>query len=123
MDESSVSTALVPLPGHERLVRERLWDKVRGLAGRVPFLDQVLAAWFAATDPATPARVKAVLFAALAYFVVPVDFIPDFVVALGFTDDLTVLMAAMRMLAPHVTDDHRAQARDALDAERPVATP
>lgn len=110
-----MSGTRVPAPDHERIVRRGFWDKVRANAGRVPFLDRAVAAYFAALDPATPARVKAALLAALAYFVLPVDVIPDFIVALGYTDDATVLAAAIRSLAPHITDDHRGRARDALD--------
>ncbi len=99
---------------HETLVRERLWDKVRTTLGRVPFADLVVAAYFAAVDPATPARVRAALFAALAYFVVPADMIPDVVAGLGYTDDLAVLLAAMRTVAPHIDERHRARAREVL---------
>src|SRR5690606_17885287 len=90
------------------------WNKVRGAARRVPFLDEAVAAWYAARDPRTPAKVKITLIGALAYFVLPVDFIPDFVTALGFTDDAAVLFAAVRAVTPHVREEHRAKARAAL---------
>jgi len=115
MDSGEIFDALAPAPDHERVVRDGFWAKVRATAGRVPFLDRAVAAYYAALDPATPARVKAVLLAALAYFVLSIDVIPDFIVALGYTDDATVLAAAIRMLAPHITDAHRARARHALD--------
>ena len=117
MDSGEISDALVPMPDHERIVRNGFWAKVRATAGRIPFVDKAVAAYYAAQDPATPARVKAVLLASLASFVLPVDVIPDFIIALGYTDDATVLAAALRMLAPHITDDHRARARDALDKD------
>ena len=60
---------------------------------------------------------KATLFAALAYFVLPADLIPDFVAGLGFTDDSAVLLMALQALAPYVTDAHIARARAALERE------
>jgi uncharacterized membrane protein YkvA (DUF1232 family) len=59
-------------------------------------------------------RVKGVLLAALAYFVIPTDVIPDFVAGLGFTDDAAVLAAAISMVARHITPLHRERARAAL---------
>src|SRR3546814_3525110 len=54
--------------------------------------EEAAAAWYCARDPETSMRVKATLLAALAYFVMPADFIPDFVAVFGFTDDATVLI-------------------------------
>jgi uncharacterized membrane protein YkvA (DUF1232 family) len=96
------------------LVEEGFWPKFRRVASRLPFAEDLLAAYYAAVDPATPRRVRAALFGALAYFVLPVDMIPDIIVGLGFTDDAAVLAAALRTLAAHVRPDHRERARQAL---------
>src|SRR5690606_30883690 len=86
-------------------------------ARRVPFAEEAVAVYYCAIDPATPLQVKAVLFGALAYFVVPLDFMPDLMPWLGFTDDAAVLFAAIRTVTPHITDTHRARARRALADE------
>jgi uncharacterized membrane protein YkvA (DUF1232 family) len=114
MDAETLSRALVPLPEHERIVRRGFWRKVKRTLARVPFLDRAVAAYFAAVDPATPVRVKAVIYAALAYFVMPVDLIPDFVAVLGYTDDAAVLLLAVQTIAPYITDEHTERARRAL---------
>jgi uncharacterized membrane protein YkvA (DUF1232 family) len=95
-------------------VRRGFWDKVRATLGRVGFLEEAVAAFYCATDPRTPKWVKATLLGALAYFVMPFDAVPDFLVALGYTDDLAVLLGAIRAVGGHVTDDHRARARETL---------
>ncbi len=97
------------------LVRRRFWDKLRASLARIPFADRVIAARYAATDPATPLRDKAVLLGALAYFIMPVDAVPDFITLLGFTDDLAVLTLALRTAAGPIRDEHRQQARAWLD--------
>ncbi len=97
-----------------RIDDDNFWAKIRATAGRLPFLDEVVATWFAARDPRTPVRVKAILLGALAYFVLPADLVPDIVLGLGYTDDLGVLVAAWQAVRPWITDDHRASARAAL---------
>lgn len=104
-------------PGDEARVRRRFWAKLRRVAGRIPFAEDAVAAWYCALDPRTPARVRAVLIGALAYFVVPADLIPDFITGLGFTDDATVLMAAVTAVSPHIRARHRMRARRALMTE------
>jgi uncharacterized membrane protein YkvA (DUF1232 family) len=107
---------------NEHIVREGFWRKLLHLAGRIPFADEAAAAYFCAIDPATPRNVKAVLLAALAYFVMPFDAIPDFITGLGFTDDAAVLAMALGLVARHVKPEHRAKARATLDLP-PECTP
>ena len=95
-------------------VRSGFWRKLKRYAGKVPFLDEALAAYYSAVDPKTPLQARAIM-GALAYFVVPVDMMPDFVAWLGFTDDAAVLYAAIRTVRSYMTDSHRLQARAAID--------
>jgi uncharacterized membrane protein YkvA (DUF1232 family) len=95
-------------------VADGFWPKLKRVARRVPFLDQLLAAYYCTVDPKTPLQAKAILMGALAYFVLPIDIIPDFIVGFGYTDDATVLYAAIRSVSRYITDDHRARAKDAL---------
>jgi uncharacterized membrane protein YkvA (DUF1232 family) len=101
-----------------RSVRQGFWDKVRKTLGVVPFLEEAIAAFYCAIDPRTPGWVKATLFGALAYFILPFDAVPDFLAALGYTDDLAVLVGALRAVGGHVTEDHRSKARETLDRLR-----
>ncbi len=68
---------LARLPFADRAPDERtFWKKLARVAARIPFAEDLVAAWFCAVDPATPPRVRAILFGALAYFVLPTDVIP-----------------------------------------------
>ncbi len=102
--------------GNEETVRG-FWRKIRRVAGRIPFAEEAVAAWFCTRDPATPSHVKAVLVAALAYFVIPTDALPDFLPGLGYTDDAALFWAVWNMMRKYITDDHRDKAVQALDAE------
>lgn len=101
---------------NEQRVRRAFWPKLKRYAGRLPFAEDLLAAWYCATDPAAPRHVRTVLFAALAYFILPLDLVPDFILGLGFTDDASVVMMALATIRANITDAHRAQAKDALAA-------
>jgi len=99
---------------NERLVEKGFWAKLLKFAGHIPFAEDLAAAYFCAVDPRTPTRAKAILFAALAYFVLPVDAIPDFVAGLGFTDDAAVLAMAISLISGNIKDAHYVKARAAL---------
>jgi uncharacterized membrane protein YkvA (DUF1232 family) len=99
----------------EARVRSGFWRKLARHAGKLPFLDEAIAGYYCALDPATPLHAKAVLMAALAYFVVPGDLIPDLVPVLGFTDDAAVIYAALRAVGSQITAAHRGRARAVLD--------
>jgi uncharacterized membrane protein YkvA (DUF1232 family) len=96
-------------------VRREFWTKVKRVAARLPFAEDLLAAYYCAFDRATPLQVKAALMSALAYFVLPFDFIPDFLPLLGFTDDAAIVLTAIRMVGAHMRPEHRLAARAALD--------
>ena len=93
---------------------ESFWRKLRRHAGRIPFADQLLAAYYCAIDPRTPLQARAILYGALAYFILPFDIIPDFIVGLGYTDDAAILAAAIRSILPHIKDGHRTKAKAAM---------
>ena len=100
-------------PNEER-VRRDFWRKAARVAARLPFAEDLLAAYYCAFDQATPFRVRAALVGALAYFVMPFDFMPDVLPLLGFTDDAAVLATALRLVVAHITPEHREAARAAL---------
>jgi uncharacterized membrane protein YkvA (DUF1232 family) len=101
----------------EAMVRDGFWDKLRATAGRIPFAEDVVAAYYCALDKQTPTYVKAMLFGALAYFIMPMDVIPDFIAGLGFTDDASVLTAALAAVARHLRPEHKEKARAILKKE------
>ncbi|MCC8236376.1 YkvA family protein [Pinisolibacter aquiterrae] len=108
---------LGPEETREERVRSGLWPTIRRAARAIPFMEDVVAAWYCAIDPTTPRKVRLTLLAALAYFVAPVDVLPDVLPLVGFGDDAGVLMAAIAMVGRHIRDDHRDAAKKTL-AER-----
>jgi uncharacterized membrane protein YkvA (DUF1232 family) len=120
MDEAIIGKILVPVGAEEtrrreERVREKFWRTTKRAARAIPFMDEVVAAYYCAFDPETPTRARGILLGALAYFVLPTDFIPDFLISFGFTDDLAVLTAAITAIRTHIKDEHREAARKALE--------
>jgi len=99
-------------------VRRSFWSTFRKAARYIPFADDLVAAYYCAIDPATPHRVRAILLGALVYFIMPFDAVPDFLAGIGYTDDVTVLLAAIALVRSHITAEHREAARRALAEER-----
>jgi len=95
-------------------VRRRFWIKFKRVMSKLPFAEDLLSAYYCAFDKETPRHVQAALLGAIAYFVLPFDFIPDMLPVLGFTDDAAVLATAIRMVATHIKQEHRDAARAAL---------
>lgn len=120
IDQSRIDDILKPASAQEDARREAkvragFWRTVRRAAAQAPFMPDVVAAYYVALDNRTPLKARGMLLAALAYFVLPVDMIPDFIAGFGFTDDAAVLMAAITTLRAHITPAHREMARAALE--------
>lgn len=100
-------------------LRSNFWQKLKDNAHRIPFAEDAVTAYYCALDPETPTRVRGILLAALAYFLLPTDAVPDFLVGFGLTDDITVFTLAFTTVSANIKDSHRAAARKALSSEIP----
>lgn len=119
MNEARIGEILKPADAREDAwreaeVRSKFWRTLKRAARQVPFMEEVVAGYYTALDRGTPLKARGTLLAALAYFVMPADLIPDFVVGFGFTDDVAVLTAALAAIRGHIKPAHREAAREAL---------
>lgn len=85
----------------ERAVRRGFAQKLRRC--RVPFVDDARALYRFMADPQQPLAKKAVAVAALLYFIVPVDAVPDVAPLVGYLDDAGVVAAACAYLGGELT--------------------
>lgn len=105
---------LGPQECQQASVRDRLLSTARKAARQVPFMPDVVAGYYCAIDPATPAKVRAAILAALAYFVLPLDMVPDFLLGIGYGDDATILMGVLALIRNHIRAEHMDAATRAL---------
>jgi len=82
-------------------------------AGRV-VLEKALVLYFCLLDPTTPRWARNVIVGALAYFVLPLDLVADLIPGLGYSDDLTALIAAVTTVAAHLKPAHHQAAQRLL---------
>ena len=112
--------ALVPavMKLNEKRVDEGFWPKIRRVAAKVPFAKEALSVWYCAKDDETPLAAKGMMLAALAYFVMPVDAIPDVIAGLGYTDDAAVFTALMAIVGRNLKPKHKAAAKRDIEKLR-----
>jgi len=124
MDDIKIGEIL--LPGEEseqeakaRKVQRRFWPTLKRAMRQIPFSRDVIAGYYCAMDPATPMRTRGILLGALAYFVMPFDFIPDVFAVVGFSDDIAVLTAALAAISGQIKEQHYVQADETLKDKLP----
>jgi uncharacterized membrane protein YkvA (DUF1232 family) len=100
---------------NEQRVARGFWPKLRRVARLIPFAREVVALYYCAADPQTPVTAKAMVMAALAYFVLPTDTIPDFIAGIGYTDDAAVIAAVIALVGRHLKPAHKDAAQAFLD--------
>lgn len=123
MDDIKIGEILLPgdegtQKRQETNVRAKFWPTMKKAMRQVPFSRDVIAAFYCATDRQTPLRVRGVLLAALGYFVLPLDAVPDMFALIGFTDDIAVLTTAIALINGHIKDRHYESA-DRMLADAP----
>lgn len=105
---------LVPYKRHYS--ESSFWKKLSSVAVKAgsKVVWAALVLYYELTDPKVSLRDKGIILGALGYFILPLDLIPDFIPALGFTDDLGALLAAYRAVSSNITPEVRAAASEKL---------
>ena len=104
----------------EDLVQEGVLARLLRRAGRT-VARPALECYEMVVDGATPHQARLTVLAALTYLMVPLDLIPDFLPAAGFSDDLVALTALLGLCSRHITPAIRTRAKDRLDQWFPLS--
>jgi uncharacterized membrane protein YkvA (DUF1232 family) len=105
---------------NEQIVREGFATTAKRFLRVLPMASEVVAMYFCLFDSRTPFWVKGTIAAALAYFILPVDAIPDILPVVGLSDDAGVLTAAFSAVSAHVTPEHRSKAKQWIRDEKVI---
>lgn len=98
---------------NQTYVKNNFFSKVKEALNKIPFMNEVIALYYCATDSKTPLLIKIELFSALAYFILPIDIIPDILPG-GFADDIGVLIGAINLANNYITKEHKERAKQYL---------
>lgn len=92
---------------------ESFWRKIEkyGRTAGAKAAYYALLLWYVATKPSTPLPVKVLIFGGLGYFILPVDAIPDFLVGIGYADDMAILIGIISAYGMYMDDESKAKAR------------
>ena len=91
---------------------DAFWSKIKKYAKRTGLegIRNALRLFYVLQRPDLPPKVKMTIIGALGYFISPLDLIPDILPVVGFTDDLSVLAAAIAIAAYYIDDDVKEKA-------------
>ena len=100
----------------ETVEESKLWNKITQFAKKagIKVVYTSLLLWFAYQREETPKWAKRIILGVIAYFLSPIDMIPDLIPFLGFTDDLGILGMGLVAIAGYINDDVRLKAREKL---------
>lgn len=105
---------------NEEKVRQGFARKAKRFLRLIPLASEAVAAYFCMLDNRTPLWVKGTVAGALAYFILPIDALPDFLPVVGMGDDAGVIAAALTAVSAYINEGHRRQAHEWLETEHIV---
>ena len=95
----------------------KFWSKIKTIiknAGK-DLLYLALLLYYVLQSDDVSLRHKATIIGALGYLILPLDFIPDTIPVIGFTDDLTALTTAYEIVKSSITPEIEARAKAKAD--------
>ena len=97
----------------EKYSETGLWDKIRDNVSSIgmKLIYKALQLYYVAQSPDCPMKVKAGIYGALGYLISPIDFIPDVVPVVGYTDDAAAIALALALSQMYLTEEINAKAR------------
>lgn len=100
----------------EEVEESKLWNKITKYAAKagIKVVYSALLLWFAYQREETPRWAKRIVLGVIAYFLSPIDLIPDLAPFLGFTDDFGILGMGLVAIAGYINDDVRVKSREKL---------
>ena len=92
----------------------KLWQKIgkNFQAIGVKLAYKALQLFYVTKNPKCPARIKAGIYGALGYLIVPFDAVADFLPWLGYTDDLTIIAGTLLLAHLYINEEVREKARE-----------
>ena len=100
----------------EKYSEEGLLQKISryGKLIGIEALYKIVQLWYVLQKSDVPAKHKALIMGALGYLIAPLDFIPDVVPVLGYTDDFVAVTFALIQVQGYIDDEVKTKAKALL---------
>jgi uncharacterized membrane protein YkvA (DUF1232 family) len=107
VDDRALATAMEKA-GRESVAEASFLEKLRKFASRLgrEAAERVVAMYHCMRDPDTPVQAKATIAGAVAYFILPLDLIPDALLGVGYTDDIAAIGLAFTAVVKSIKPEH-----------------
>lgn len=95
---------------------DSLWEKIKKFskAAGAKVIYAVLLLYYAMIDSKVSLKTKLFIAAALGYFILPTDAIFDLTPIIGYSDDLGVLLFALKQISSAITTEIKENARNKI---------
>ena len=102
----------------QKISEKRIVRKIRSALHSISSeaVSQALTLYYTLRAPETPMWCRTVILGSLAYFISMIDGIPDLTPFLGYTDDISVMAAAIATVSQYVTPEIKQKAQDKTQA-------
>lgn len=100
----------------DKYSESNLFDKITSTikSAGLKLIYEALLLFYVTENPNCPMKVKAAIFAALGYFISPIDVIPDFTPIVGYSDDAGAIALALCLAQIYIDDTVREKARNKI---------
>lgn len=101
-------------PKQKKISERRIVRKIRSALHNIgsEAVNQAFTLYYTLRAPETPMWCRTVILGSLAYFISMIDGIPDLTPFLGYTDDISVMAAAIATVANYITPEIKQKAQD-----------
>ena len=117
MREDKVSITTLDTDNYaDKYSESSLFDKITSTikSAGLKLIYEALLLFYVTENPNCPMKVKAAIFAALGYFISPIDVIPDFTPIVGYSDDAGAIALALCLAQIYIDDTVREKARNKI---------
>ena len=100
----------------EKYSESGLFDKIKNTikSAGLKLIYEALLLYYVTENPNCPMKIKAAIFAALGYFITPIDIVPDFTPFVGYSDDAGAIALALTLAHFYIDDEVKRKARNKI---------
>ncbi len=121
-NKESISKVLINTEGKIGSI-DGLKSEMRSFLDKVATFIRMIRSYLKGTYQELPTRTLILMIGGLIYFIMPVDFFPDFIPGIGLIDDVSIILAIFKSVADDVSAFEQFESGETKSAEEAVDEP